>query len=240
MRAASALELAFALVLVRFTSPSAQAALRLATRGKSPYCIVVASNAIPSERYAAEELQRYVQKLGGARLPIITDAEKADAREILLGDNAHLRKLGFSLDSQRLGAEGFVLRTDHKRLIIAGGQPRGTLYGVYTLLEERLGVRWFTPDVEFVPGTDRLQLPALNESRVPALEYREVFWSEVLRDPDFAARHRLNGNHYKLTDKHGGQGAVYFPFVHSLDSLIPPEVVQGPSRLLPPRQWQPD
>ena len=36
----------------------ASAALTLADQGKSPYRIVLATNAIPSERYAAEELQR--------------------------------------------------------------------------------------------------------------------------------------------------------------------------------------
>ena len=122
------------------------------------------------------------------------------------------------------GQDGFTLRTEGERLIIAGGKPRGTLYGVYALLEEKLGVRWFSPDLEVTPHTNRLELAALNETQMPALEYREVFWSEMLHDADFAARHRLNGNHYNLTDKHGGRFAVYFPFVHSLDSLIPPEL----------------
>src|SRR5262249_20751239 len=58
----------------------------------------------------------------------------------------------------------------------------------------------------------------------PALEYREVFWTDIMRDADFAARHRLNGEHYKLTEKHGGRRVVYFPFVHSFDSLIPREL----------------
>ena len=34
--------------------------------------------------------------------------------------------------------------------------------GVYTLLEEKLGVRWFTPKLETVPKLDRVQLPQLN------------------------------------------------------------------------------
>ena len=64
----------------------------------------------------------------------------------------------------------------------------------------------------------------MNVTRVPALEYREVFWTEMMRDADFAARHRLNGNHYALKEKHGGRFAVYHPFVHSFDSLIPQDL----------------
>jgi len=212
----------FALALS--TGLQTHAALTLADNGQSSYRIVTPAAAIPSERYAAKELQRYLEKITGAKLPIVTDAEPAVSQEILLGDNARLRQLEPTLDFKKLGPDGFSLRSDAQRLIIAGGKPRGTLYGVYALLEEKLGVRWFTPDLEVTPQTKRLELAELNETQVPPLEYREVFWSEMLHDADFAARHRLNGNHYQFTDKHGGRFAVYFPFVHSLDSLIPPDL----------------
>jgi len=212
----------FALALS--TGLQTHAALTLADNGQSSYRIVTPAAAIPSERYAAKELQRYLEKITGAKLPIVTDAEPAVSQEILLGDNARLRQLEPTLDFKKLGPDGFSLRSDAQRLIIAGGKPRGTLYGVYALLEEKLGVRWFTPDLEVTPQTNRLELASLNETQVPPLEYREVFWSEMLHDADFAARHRLNGNHYQFTDKHGGRFAVYFPFVHSLDSLIPPDL----------------
>jgi hypothetical protein len=214
----------FVLLFVLFVFASANriaAAVTIADKHTSRYTIVISADAIPSERYAAVELQRYLERVGGTKLPIVSDIEPVTSREILLGDNAHLRPLRPKIDFTRLGSDGFVLRTDGNRLIIAGGRPRGTLYGVYALLEEKLGVRWFTPEVEVVPTFDRIQLPKLNETQVPKLEYREVFWTEIMRDPDFAARHRLNGNHYRLTEKHGGRAAVYFPFVHSFDMLIP-------------------
>jgi hypothetical protein len=219
--------------LLALAGLEAKAALTLAAQGQSSYRIVIAANAIPSERYAAEELQRYLDKISGAKLPIVTDAEPAGPREILLGDNARLRQRRLNLELEKLGEDGFTLRTAGRQLIIAGGKPRGTLYGVYALLEEKLGVRWFAPDLEVAPQTNRLVLASLNETQVPALEYREVFWTEMLRDADFAARHRLNGNHYKLTDKHGGRFAVYFQFVHSLDSLIPQELFKDHPEYFP-------
>ncbi len=212
------------LTLVLATGLQTQAALRLADQGQGNYLIVIPAAAIPSERYAAEELQRYVEKISGAKLPILTDAAPETDQEIVLGDNPRLEQLQPALDLKKLGPDGFVLRTDGQRLIIAGGKPRGTLYGVYALLEEKLGVRWLTPDCEIMPRTNGLELAPCNETQVPSLEYREVFWSEMLHDADFAARHRLNGNHYGLTDKHGGKFAVYFPFVHSLDLLVPPDL----------------
>ena len=216
----------YALAMAFVASAPVSGATTIAEKGTSRYRIVVASDAIPSERYAAEELQRYLESMNGARLPIVSDAVPMESREILLGDNAHLQRLKLSIDFNKLGADGFALRTDGKKIIIAGGRPRGTIYGVYALLEEKLGVRWITPEFEVVPKLARVNLPKLNETQIPALEYREVYWTEMMRDADFAARHRLNGNHYRLTEKHGGRAAVYYPFVHSFDMLVPRELYQ--------------
>lgn len=201
--------------------PARAANLTLAEAGASPYRIVIPAHAIPSERYAAEELQRYLAKLSGATLPIVTDAEAPTSREIVLGDSSRLRALRIHVDFGRLGPDGFVLRSGGRRLFIAGGRPRGTLNGVYTLLEEKFGVRWFTPELEVVPALARVTLRGLNETHVPALENRDVFWREMMRDADFAARHRLNGQHYGLAERHGGPFTVYHPFVHSFDALVP-------------------
>ncbi len=207
-------------------SAPGSAVFTISARDKMPCSIVIASDAPPSERYAAQELQQYLERITTVKLPIVEDSARPGAREILLGDNAHLRALGSKIDFAKLGPEGFVLRTAMNKLIIAGGRPRGTLYGVSALLEEKFGVRWFTPELEVVPRTNRLVLAALDETQVPALEYREVFWTEMMRDADFAARHRLNGEHYGLSEKQGGRAVVYFPFVHSLDSLIPRDLYQ--------------
>jgi hypothetical protein len=217
--------------------PSAMTRLRgeivLFENDQSPYQIVVAARAIASERYAAEELQRYLERIIGVRLPIITDGDERTAKEIVLGAaTVPNEAAGPAVDNQP-GADGFTLRTTGDRLLIAGPRPRGTLYGVYALLEEMLGVRWFTPDVESVPRHKRVVLPELNESQTPALEYREVYWSEFIHDADFAAKHRLNGNSYRLEDKHGGRMVVYFPFVHSFDMLVPPSLFEAHPEYFP-------
>jgi hypothetical protein len=198
----------------------------LIDEGESPYRIIIPVDAIPSERYAAEELQKYLERISGVKLPIATDDQPMSKYEILLGNNRHMRSLGLQIDLAKLGSEGFLIKTFNNYLVISGGRPRGTLYGVYTLLEEKLGVRWFTPEVEYVPKMKRIEIPPLDEVQIPALEYREVFWSEMLRDADFAARHKLNGQHYRLTEKHGGRAVVFYPFVHSFDQLIPREVCE--------------
>src|SRR4051794_33303138 len=82
---------------------AARADMTLVRRGKSPYQIVLPATALPSERYAADELQRYVAQLSGVRLPIVPDSAPVTKREILLGDNTHVRKLAPSLVVTNLG-----------------------------------------------------------------------------------------------------------------------------------------
>lgn len=199
-------------------------ALRLAKGGDTDYHITIPTDSTAAERYAAEELSHYLHEITEATFTVGSEGSWTNSPQILLGDSASIRRLGVQLDSAQLGTDGYVIRTYLNRLVIAGGQPRGTLNGVHAFLEENLGVRWFTPEIEMVPKTNALILPAINLTNVPALYYREVFWTEMMRDADFANRHRLNGEHYALKNKHGGRSVVYYPFVHSFDSLIPREL----------------
>jgi len=206
------------LVLVCCLGQFSLAQVTLINKGQSFYRIVVPAAAIPAERYAAEELQHYLEQIGGVKVPIVSDTEPATQYEILLGENSHAAACKLALPA--LGPDGFCLRTAGRNLFIAGVKPRGTLYGTYALLE-KLGVRWFAPEVEVVPRRKRVTLPALNETQTPAFEYREVYWSELIDHADFAARMRQNGPNFHLAAKHGGAAVIYYPFVHSLDALIP-------------------
>ncbi len=138
-------------VLCVFSSASRAADLVLADGGKSDYQIVLADNASPSTRHGAEELQSFLRQITGATLPIVSDRKPTGPHEIILGDNAHLRQLGVAVDFKSLGLEGYVIQTVGEHLVIAGGQVRGNLYGVYGFLEDHLGCRWFTPNVSRIP-----------------------------------------------------------------------------------------
>jgi hypothetical protein len=197
-----------------------KAGLILAENGEAKAAIVVGANAPPSTRYAAEELQRFLKEITGASFDLITDAEPVRSAEIIVGGNDRMYDLNLSVDFQRLGAEGYVLLTKGKHLVIAGGEPRGTLYGVYGLLEDHLGCRWFTPAVSTIPKAATLTVEYLDELRIPALEYREPFVMDCF-DGDWCARNRMNSSTGRLEPKHGGK-VNYFGFVHTFDQLVPP------------------
>ena len=113
--------------------------LSLTKNGRSDYQVVIRSEASEVENFAAAELVKFVGEISGAKLSIVTDEVKVGEYEILLGRNRHLEELGVDIDFEKLGKEGFAVRTKGKNIIIAGNSGRGTMYGVYTFLENYLG-----------------------------------------------------------------------------------------------------
>jgi hypothetical protein len=202
-------------------SSVAAAPTRLVTDGRSDYRIVIPKDAIPSERHAAKELQSFLKQISGAELAIIDDAQPLPEAAILLGKNAHLAQLNADIDWPKLGQEGFTIRTVGSRLIIAGGRPRGTMYGVYTFLEGHLGCRWFSSKVSRIPKLPTIVLGDINDTQEPVLEYREPFWFDAF-DADWAARNKCNSSSARLDEARGGK-IVYTGFVHTFNSLVPPE-----------------
>ena len=122
------------LLMLTLVSVGSAGALTLVEGSKSNYVVVVGANAIPAEQFAAEELVLHVKRMSGVELPIVTDATPLPDPAILLGKTRHLEKLGVEIDWQQFGKEDHLLQVTGDHLIIAGGRPRGVLYGVYALL----------------------------------------------------------------------------------------------------------
>ncbi len=196
---------------------SAKDSLPLAAPGKQPYSIFLSSEASPSERWAAEELRRHIEQMTGSQLRIDTGASVlASPRAIAIGRSALTDQLGI----QPPEGESCVLKTAGETVVIAGGRRRGTMYGVSIFLE-KLGCRWFTPDVTRIPHIESLRLPEMNEIHTPGFEYREVFFTEA-QGKEWSARNRLNGNFHQLDASVGGK-VVYMPWAHSFYDLVTPD-----------------
>lgn len=204
-----------------FASEAWAVDLVLADGGKSAYKIVVADNASPSTKHGAEELQRFLQQISGADLPIISDQQPKCPKEIIIGDNAHLKGLSTTIDLTTLGKEGYVIRTVGDDLVIVGGAVRGNLYGVYGFLEDHLGCRWFTPSVSHIPKFTHLAIRSIDDCQVPSLEFREPHLADCF-DGDWCARNRMNSSGGRLEEKHGGKIQVW-SLCHSFAELVPPE-----------------
>jgi len=148
--------------------------------------IVVASDAGPSEVYAGQEFRDYFGRATGIRLPLTGSAQGA-AGHVLIGPGAARR------NPAEFGPEDLFISVDKGRIAICGGRPRGTLYGVYTFLEDYLGVRFLTADHTHVPlpAGPRTVVPIQRTYR-PPLSFRWPYFGENVIAPDFSTRLRIN------------------------------------------------
>lgn len=185
--------------------------------------IIIAEDAPPSEIYAAEEFQSHFAQASGIRLPIVrkTDPATSGQRHIFIGSSRLLRasKVGFSTDEFEEEDFRIIVRDDN---IAIAGMPqagaRGTLYGVYTFLEDYVGVRFLTVDHTYVPaiGTWRVVGP-VDRFYHPPLRFRWSYYGETNRNPAFATRIRVNtvANEPKLGGK-TGLNLINHSFFHYL------------------------
>ncbi len=181
--------------------------------------IVVDAGATSPQKHAANELANFLEQITSQKFEVTNDPASNKPR-ILVGPQAAKSAVpGFSTEA--LGDEGIVIRTVGNNLILAGAEPRGTLYAVYTFLEDNLGCRWWSSTESTIPKRTDLKIGPLNTRYIPPLEYRESFWFDAF-DGDWAARNKSNGNSERLQAKHGGKHS-YAGFVHTFFRLIPPD-----------------
>ena len=193
--------------------------LTIAENGIAKAVIVVTDDASKPEQHAAAELAEFLEQITGAEFEVVSPPA-ADSPRLLVGaEAAKLAEPDFSTEG--LGTDGLVIRRVGDDLILAGGHPRGTLYAVYTFLEDELGCRWWSSTESTIPNKPTLKVGNLDVSYVPVLEYREPYWFDAF-DSDWAVRNKSNGNRPKLDEKRGGNHS-YQGFVHTFNPLIPPK-----------------
>ena len=182
--------------------------------------IVIAEDAGEPEQHAATELADFLQQITGAKFDIVHPPAAAKRSRLLVGPKAaKLAAADFSTEG--LDADGIIIRTAGNDLILAGGYPRGTLYAVYTFLEDELGCRWWSSTESTIPNKPTLNVAKLDVRYVPRLEYREPYWFDAF-DGDWAVRNKSNGHRPRLDEKRGGKH-TYEGFVHTFNRLIPPD-----------------
>jgi hypothetical protein len=205
--------------LAAFAAPPLTAAVGIAHRGRALARVVVAPGATETERFAAAELAMFLHIVTGANFPIGEDTGTAGGR-LLVGFGA-ARLTGHDSVVSGLAPEEIVVRTAGKDLVLAGGGPRGTLYAVYTFLEDVVGCRWWTSAASRMPRKPSLEVGDLEIRFKPPFEYREPYW-HVAFDEAWAARNKANGTRAGGDALRGGR-QVYEGFVHTFYVLIPPE-----------------
>lgn len=155
--------------------------LQLSSEGATDYVISYADDAILPEITAARELSRYLRLATGAAFPVLSESGvPADGtRQIAVGHSRVFLGAASADLLQSLEDDTIYIAGKDGHLILAGGRPRGTIYAVYTFLEEVVGVRWWTfHDIE-IPAAADLSWPVAELLYTPAIKIRDV-WGKSL------------------------------------------------------------
>ena len=162
--------------------------------------IVLGQGADEKDREAAGEIQRYVQKLAGAILEIVTPEQALsveDAALLLVGDpdsNPLVeRVLQGKYDPKSLKPEGFVIHTGEvdgrPAVAISGHSGVATVYAAYALIE-LLGATFLLSGDVLPPPVDDLSLPATSRVWEPAFSRRGIQpFPNDLQDVTWGATH---------------------------------------------------
>ena len=194
----------------------------LSVKGKPCAAIVVPADAIPAEKTAAKELAGYLKQVTGADFPIVSsDKQARQGMCIYIGQTAAAKRL--IPDFSKLGKDGIVIRKIGNNLVLAGDRPRGTLYAVYTFLEDNVGCKWWTAEASYIPKKPTLSVRVKDITYTPPFICRDTFYKNVIgRNPEFAARLKLNGHFQPIEPALGGHYTI-LGFVHTFYQLLPPE-----------------
>lgn len=176
--------------------------------------IVVAEDADSIVLRAARELRDHIAQISGATLPLRTANEKSGPREILVGPSARSAALVTESELQALGEDGFIIRCSGNRLAIVGGPRKGTLYGVYSFLEEQLGCRVYSATVRVLPERHTIRIGRVDVRQVPRFTHREVHYLNAM-NRGYSEWHKL----HSTDDRNESWGM----WVHTFQHLVPAE-----------------
>ena len=160
--------------LLLFSLWLSAAELKLASRGKALFKIALPEQQNKFDVFAAEDLQSYLGCMAGASFQIVKEAELTSGEAaIYLGQTQAAAKLGLS--TEKFAREEWCIKCKgDNSLIITGGQPIGTFYGAWAVLNH-LGAYALTWDQDAIPHKPELLYDGFEEQRKPAFGGRMIY-----------------------------------------------------------------
>ncbi len=127
-----------------------------------------------AEINAAAELANHLGAILGKKIERIPADNSINKPVVYIGNTDFARKNGLHVSS--MGAEEFRIKAVGNDLIIAGGHPRGTLYGILEFLERFAGIDWLDEWTRNIPKKERIVWNSdLDISGKPAFPRRGIY-----------------------------------------------------------------
>ncbi len=160
---------------------------------KRPPEIPESPSGTPSEaiRPAYAHLQTYLEKITGAKLPVVSSLKEAGDRPAIVLEVVDADRLPEASDTDT-GAQAYRLKTDGNRLIIRGAGLLAIQNAVFGLLEDHLGVGFYSyrysahghgvkkyegPGHEVIPEDSDLTIGRIDDFQEPSFATRGLIFT---------------------------------------------------------------
>ena len=151
---------------------------RTGTNDDTHVAVIVSENAPELERFAAEQLCDYLEKLFGVQTRPMSNVSVEVEALFLVGSLDTDVGIQYTTEQDAfppVSEQGFLLRRvqfqERSSLLVCGGSPRATLWAVYELVE-RWGVRYLLHG-DVLPAPSTFHLPDLDVVTEPTLSVRQ-------------------------------------------------------------------
>ena len=190
--------------------------------GKSDYAIVYPVRA-KACRFAANELQKYVQQATGVTLPVISDEKlmfDVNAQYISLGKTSLLEQANLRFDYSTLKPDGFFVNRVGSVLFIDGNTEKSVVYGAYDFLEQQVGVRFVATNSDYVPKVNEVKLPSWNKISNPAFNGRSYYDMSTNHDKELCVKMRMSHGMMDIPEEMGGNFGWADTIISNHNSII--------------------
>ena len=141
--------------------------------GTASCVIVLPAEAGKFESQAADDLQNYLKQMSGAEVAVLKEGEALpDLPVVYIGQTAFASAHG--ADFSKLGDEEYQIIPAGRDLVVTGGRPIGSFYGVWKLLN-RLGVWSLSMEQDVVPEKKDAALCVKAERHTPEFSGRIIY-----------------------------------------------------------------
>ncbi|MDU1905966.1 MAG: DUF4838 domain-containing protein [Dysgonomonas sp.] len=200
------------LLLIAFISLSLSAQITVVQNGKAQSRILV-NLEDETDKQAAILLQGFIQRISGAKPDILSGKTSVRKGDILIG-NFQLPSAGINTNS--IQEDGFYLSSKDGNIRIVNRKGNGSIYGVVTLLEDYLGVRYYAKDAYTYPSLKTITFPTnIDRAENPSFRYRQTQAYSIKGDTIYKLWHRLEEPREIFA------GNLW---VHTFDRILPSDV----------------
>jgi len=129
----------------------------------SKYTVYHPEGADEFVKAAAEDISYYIAEATGVKLPVKTGTPEGLYIAIV------------TVESDKEFDDSFEVKCENGSVTISGHANLGAVYGAYDFLEQYVGVRYITSDIDYIKPAESIDITDVNYSEAPYITYRILY-----------------------------------------------------------------